>query len=156
MTRLFQLICLLGAALLVSGAAMLDAAPAAAAPKSSGGAQSTVAADRSPHLLRARRKSSRRSRRWRQRGQKAPTADRIEEIQSGLSRAGYYKGAPTGKWDASTVDAMKRFQQANGLTPTGKIDALSLQKLGLGSDVAGLSAPELNPPSSAPPSTPHE
>ncbi len=156
MRRLFQLICLLGAALLVSGAAILDAVPAAAAPESSGGAQSAVAADSSPHLVRVRRRSYRRSRRWRPRGQKAPTADRIGEIQSGLSRAGYYKGEPTGKWDASTVDAMRRFQQANGLTPTGKIDALSLQKLGLGSDVAGLSAPDPNPPSSAPPSTPHE
>jgi hypothetical protein len=36
---------------------------------------------------------------------------------------------------------MKNFQTANGLTPTGKLGALSLQKLGFGSEVAGRSAP---------------
>jgi hypothetical protein len=36
---------------------------------------------------------------------------------------------------------MKRFQQVNGLNPSGKLDALSLQKLGLGSDTAGRGAP---------------
>jgi len=36
---------------------------------------------------------------------------------------------------------MKKFQSANGLEPTGKIDALTLQKLGLGSEVAGKGAP---------------
>lgn len=73
--------------------------------------------------------------------QKVPTKDRVGEIQSALARDGYYHGEPTGKWDSSTVDAMKRFQQDNGLNPTGKLDATSLQKLGLGSDVAGLGAP---------------
>ena len=45
---------------------------------------------------------------------------------------------------------MKSFQQAHGITPTGKIDASSLQKLGLGSDVAGVAPPRpvvpVNPP----------
>lgn len=36
---------------------------------------------------------------------------------------------------------MKNFQQANGLNATGKLDALSLQKLGLGSSSAGLAPP---------------
>jgi hypothetical protein len=36
---------------------------------------------------------------------------------------------------------MREFQTANGLTPTGKLGARSLQKLGLGSEVAGKSAP---------------
>lgn len=153
MRRLAQIFCLLGAAWLVGacGAAALAAAPAA----SGSGAQSTVAANDSPRLLRAR-KRSRRRRGSRMHLPKAPTASRIEEIQAGLARTGYYKGEPTGKWDASTVDAMKRFQEANGLTPNGKIDALSLQKLGLGSDVAGLSAPQTNSPSTPPAPTPHE
>lgn len=38
---------------------------------------------------------------------------------------------------------MKNFQQANGLTPTGKFDALSLQKLGLGSSTAGAAPPRV-------------
>jgi hypothetical protein len=70
-----------------------------------------------------------------------PSADRIEQIQRALSRSGFYQGDPTGRWDANTIGAMKSFQQAHGITPTGKIDALSLQQLGLGSDIAGLAPP---------------
>jgi peptidoglycan hydrolase-like protein with peptidoglycan-binding domain len=73
--------------------------------------------------------------------QTAPTPDRIKEIQSALAKAGSYKGEPTGKWDDNTSEAMKRFQVSNGLTPTGKLGALSLQKLGLGSESAGHGAP---------------
>jgi len=77
----------------------------------------------------------------REKGQKAPTSDRISEIQTALSKDGSFSGSPNGKWDASTVDAMKKFQQAHGLSPTGKLDAKTLQKLGLGSQTAGLAAP---------------
>jgi peptidoglycan hydrolase-like protein with peptidoglycan-binding domain len=71
----------------------------------------------------------------------APSPDRIEEIQSALARNGYYQGTPNGKWDANTVAAMQKFQGDHGLDATGKLDALSLQKLGLGSEIAGVSAP---------------
>jgi peptidoglycan hydrolase-like protein with peptidoglycan-binding domain len=71
----------------------------------------------------------------------APTPARISEIQSALAAQGSYKGQPNGKWDDSTAQAMKEFQSAHGLTPTGKLDALSLQKLGLGSEIAGRAAP---------------
>jgi peptidoglycan hydrolase-like protein with peptidoglycan-binding domain len=77
----------------------------------------------------------------RSRGQKAPTVDRVTEIQEALAKKGAYPNDPSGKWDAGTVDAMKKFQQANGLNPSGKLNALTLQKLGLGSDVAGRAAP---------------
>ena len=73
--------------------------------------------------------------------QKAPSPDRIREIQTALQREGAYQGDPSGKWDDSTVEAMKTYQDKNGLTPTGKIDALTLEKLGLGSDTAGKGAP---------------
>jgi peptidoglycan hydrolase-like protein with peptidoglycan-binding domain len=73
--------------------------------------------------------------------QRAPTADRIREIQTALAQKGYYAGDPSGKWDARSVEAMKRFQAANGLTQTGKFDAKSLQKLGLGSEIAGAAPP---------------
>ena len=73
--------------------------------------------------------------------QKAPTPDRISEIQSALARGGYYQGDPNGKWDPSTVAALQKFQSANGLDSSGKLDALSLQKMGLGSEIAGVSAP---------------
>jgi peptidoglycan hydrolase-like protein with peptidoglycan-binding domain len=73
--------------------------------------------------------------------QLAPAPSRISEIQSALSREGAYQGDPNGKWDAATVDAMRQFQNDHGLTPSGKIDALTLQKLGLGSQVSGMGAP---------------
>ena len=74
-------------------------------------------------------------------GQTAPTPERINEIQGALAKKGALDGAPTGKWDDSTSDAVRRFQSSNGLNPTGKLDALTLQKLGLGSETAGLAAP---------------
>lgn len=87
-----------------------------------------------------RTKSSRKSRRW-ERGQKAPAPERISEIQSALAKDGSFTGTPNGKWDASTVDAMRKFQQSHGLNPSGKLDAKTLQVLGLGSQTAGLGAP---------------
>jgi peptidoglycan hydrolase-like protein with peptidoglycan-binding domain len=73
--------------------------------------------------------------------QKAPTTDRIEEIQTALSREGYYHGDPSKKWDANTQDAMRHFQEDHGMNGSGRLDATTLQKLGLGSDIAGVSAP---------------
>jgi peptidoglycan hydrolase-like protein with peptidoglycan-binding domain len=93
------------------------------------------------------RKSSRRSTR-RERGQKVPTADRISEIQKALAKDGSFTGAPNGKWDASTIEATRKFQEAHGLNPTGKLDAKTLQQLGLGSQTAGV-APPLRPVSSS-------
>jgi peptidoglycan hydrolase-like protein with peptidoglycan-binding domain len=85
--------------------------------------------------------------------QKAPTTDRIEEIQTALAREGYYHGDPTKKFDSGTQDALRRFQEEHGMTGTGKLDATTLQKLGLGSDIAGVSAPRqpVQRPASAPP-----
>lgn len=93
--------------------------------------------------------------------QKAPTTDRIEEIQTALAREGYYHGDPSKKWDSTTQDAMRKFQEDHGMTGTGKLDATTLQKLGLGSDIAGVSAPRpvqhpsgTPAPASPPPTTP--
>ncbi len=80
--------------------------------------------------------------------QKAPTPARISEIQTALERRGYLQSNPNGKWDSNTVSAMQKFQSENGLESSGKINALSLQKLGLGSSIAGVSAPK--PVQSAP------
>jgi peptidoglycan hydrolase-like protein with peptidoglycan-binding domain len=85
--------------------------------------------------------SSRSARKSKPKGQKAPTPDRIREIQSALQREGASDAPPTGKWDDATVSAMKKYQEGQGLNPTGKIDAQTLNKLGLGSDTAGKGAP---------------
>lgn len=74
-------------------------------------------------------------------GQAAPTPDRIKEIQAALQKDGSYSGEPTGKWDSATADAMRKYQDKNGINATGKIDAISLNKMGLGSETAGKGAP---------------
>src|SRR5580658_2604389 len=76
-----------------------------------------------------------------ERGQKAPDPQRASEIQSALAKDGSFAGKPSGKWDDSTVGAMKKFQESHGLNPSGKLDAKTLQKLGLGSQTAGLAPP---------------
>ena len=87
-----------------------------------------------------KKKSSRRLSRW-ERGQKVPAPSRITEIQQALAKDGSFSGTPNGKWDDSTVEAMRKFQDAQGLNPSGKLDAKTLQKLGLGSETAGVAAP---------------
>jgi peptidoglycan hydrolase-like protein with peptidoglycan-binding domain len=94
------------------------------------------------------KKSSKHSKR-RERGQKAPAPERISEIQQALAKDGSFTGTPNGKWDDSTAAAMRKFQGSHGLTPTGKLDALTLQKLGLGSQTAGVAAPMPPIPSSS-------
>jgi murein L,D-transpeptidase YcbB/YkuD len=69
---------------------------------------------------------------WRN-SQRTPTADRYKEIQQALASKGYMpQGSPSGVWDASSVEALKKFQQDQSLEPSGKIDSISLIALGLG------------------------
>ena len=89
--------------------------------------------------------------RTRTRGPLAPEPARIREIQQALAREGFYQGEPTGKWDDASVAAMKQYQEAKGLPATGRLEALSLQKLGLGSPVAGLAPPAPRPSGAADP-----
>jgi peptidoglycan hydrolase-like protein with peptidoglycan-binding domain len=93
------------------------------------------------------RKGSSRRRSKRVKGQAAPTPERISEIQVALAKNGALEGEPTGRWDDSSSAAMKKFQAAHGLNSTGKFDALTLQKLGLGSETSGVAAP--TPPPNA-------
>jgi len=100
-----------------------------------------------PHARARHAKSTKKTTR-RERGQKVPAPERISEIQTALAKDGSFSGKPSGKWDASTVDAMKRFQAVHGLNASGKLDAKTLQKLGLGSQTAGV-APPMPPVSSS-------
>lgn len=118
---------LLAAAVSVCGASAASRTASTASPASSSG--------------KATAKSHRARRSRRVRGQKAPEPARISEIQAALAKDGSFTGKPNGKWDASTVDAMKKYQEAHGLNPTGKLDAKTLQSLGLGSQTAGAAAP---------------
>jgi peptidoglycan hydrolase-like protein with peptidoglycan-binding domain len=138
-----------GAALFASAALGVRAVPRSSAAQSSSAGSSTS----SSTAKKKKRTSAKSRRRGRGRSQTAPTPDRIKEIQAALQKDGSYDGEPTGKWDAKTIDAMKKFQNKNGFSPTGKIDALSLNKLGLGSDTAGKGAPVPAASASAPAAT---
>jgi len=91
------------------------------------------------------RKSATKKKGKKVKGQAAPTSERITEIQEALAKKGAGDLTPTGKWDDSTADAVRKFQASNGLNATGKLDALTLQKLGLGSETAGMAAPTAPP-----------
>jgi len=112
--------------------------------------QGTATSSKSPAKPGARTRHAKSTKKTtrRERGQKVPAPERISEIQTALAKDGSFGGKPSGKWDASTVDAMKRFQEAHGLNASGKLDAKTLQKLGLGSQTAGL-APPMPPVSSS-------
>src|ERR1700730_16491726 len=94
------------------------------------------------------KKSGKHSKR-REGGQTAPAPERISEIQQALAKDGSFTGTPNGKWDDSTAEAMRKFQGSHGLNPSGKLDALTLQKLGLGSQTAGIAEPVAPPNSSS-------
>jgi len=128
--------------LLIAAGMGVSGTAAAGQESTSSRSSSTRPGARTRHAKSAKRTTRR------ERGQKAPAAERISEIQTALAKDGSFNGKPSGKWDASTIDAMKRFQEAHRLNASGKLDAKTLQKLGLGSQTAGL-APPMPPVSSS-------
>jgi peptidoglycan hydrolase-like protein with peptidoglycan-binding domain len=83
----------------------------------------------------SKRRSSRTTSRARRSGpprQAAPSPERYMEIQQALASRGFYSGPVDGNWNAECVSGLKRFQEAQSLTPDGKLGALSLIALGLG------------------------
>ena len=124
------------ALLLTAGAAHAASKPAKPAKPARSAVKPTASTASKTHGKKVSKHSSRR-----QPGQKAPAPERISEIQQALSKDGSFNGTPNGKWDDSTVSAMRKFQSNHGLNPSGKLDALTLQKLGLGSQTAGIAAP---------------
>jgi hypothetical protein len=78
----------------------------------------------------SRKKGSRYARRPARQSQ--PTPDRYREIQQALAAKGYLQSEPSGVWGNDSVEALKRFQQDQNLSPNGKLDSLSLIALGLG------------------------
>jgi len=147
---------LFGAVLLGGAASVLIAAPLPQASQSSTSTNPKPKTSASSTSSKSKKKKH--SVAARPKGQKAPTPDRIKEIQTALQREGVYDGQPNGRFDEATVSALKKFQDKNGLTANGKIDAQALEKLGLGSEtagkgapvpVAGSSAPSPNPPANS-------
>jgi len=69
-----------------------------------------------------------------------PDPDRYRQIQQALADRGYFKGQVNGQWNEDSVDALKRFQTDQRLDADGKINALTLNGLGLGAKHDGTSA----------------
>jgi hypothetical protein len=58
-------------------------------------------------------------------------ASRASDIQRALASKGFYQGEPTGVYDDSTIDAMRRFQLKENIPATGYPTAHALRRLGL-------------------------
>jgi peptidoglycan hydrolase-like protein with peptidoglycan-binding domain len=56
----------------------------------------------------------------------------IENVQQALKDQGFYYGEITGKKNADTTAAIRRYQIRNGLQVTGELDAETLRALGAG------------------------
>jgi peptidoglycan hydrolase-like protein with peptidoglycan-binding domain len=74
----------------------------------------------------------------------------IASTQQALKEQGFYYGEITGKKDADTVAALRRYQIRNGLQVTGELNAETQKSLG----VKGTIAPAATPQPTAPPPPP--
>jgi len=78
---------------------------------------------------------------WRHSQQKVDAA-RAREIQEALIREHYLSGSATGRWDAATEDALRKYQGDNGWQNKTVPDSRALIKLGLGPSHDHLLNPE--------------
>jgi len=90
---------------------------------------STTSHTRSSHKLSHSRHKS-----HRQRGQQAIEPERVSEIQDALIHAHYLTGDASGKWDATTIAAMQKYQADHGWQTKLTPDSRALKSLGLGPD----------------------
>ncbi len=72
----------------------------------------------------------------------ARAGDLVLTAQSSLARQGYYDGAIDGKWGSQTAAAVRRFQIANDLRPTGELNPATLSALGIKTTPARTAKPE--------------
>jgi len=80
-------------------------------------------------LSKSKHKAARRVR-----GQQAIQPERVTQIQQALIREHYLTSEADGKWDATTVAAMQKYQADNGWQTKLMPDSRALLKLGLGPD----------------------
>ena len=122
---------------MLAGIALLAASVSFAAPNTTNQKASHPATKSSHHAVHHRK-----SRKTKIRGQKAIDGDRVLQIQQALAREHYLKVKPSGKWDTSTQDAMRRYQAAQGWQTKNVPDSRALIRLGLGPDQEHLLNPE--------------
>ena len=55
----------------------------------------------------------------------------VRSVQQSLNQKGYDAGAVDGRWGPNTETALRQFQEANRLAPTGNLDQQTLSALGV-------------------------
>jgi hypothetical protein len=70
-------------------------------------------------------------------GQQSIDPARVTEIQQALIREHYLDGEANGKWDATTMGAMQKYQADQGWQTKLMPDSRAIKKLGLGPDYSG-------------------
>lgn len=101
-------------------------------------AQTSSTAPTTPPKKTTSRKSHHKRR---PRGQQKMDVQRVQSIQGALVRE-HYMSKPTGKWDATTQQALQKYQADNGWQSKVVPDSRALIKLGLGPDNDHLLNPE--------------
>lgn len=127
--------CAVALTLLGIAALVLPSVAAPAQPKHSHAktVKASTASKSKSHTATRRRSRSRRHVVVRPSFQLHPDPDRYQQIQQALAARGYFKGTVNGVWGDDSVDALRRFQTDRKISDNdGKINALSLNALGLG------------------------
>jgi len=112
---------------LVSAVLLVPSAVASTAPRST----TTTNTSTSHKPTHSKRRSHR------VRGQQAIDPERVTQIQQALIREHYLTGEATGKWDATTIAAMQKYQADHGWQTKLMPDSRALKSLGLGPDYSG-------------------
>jgi peptidoglycan hydrolase-like protein with peptidoglycan-binding domain len=135
------------AAVLVCSIACVQAValPAASATKTTTSATKPATKLKSTKAKRSKTSTSskgKHSRKGSRRGQQKIDLERTHQIQQALIQKHYLSGEPSGKWDASTEAALRKFQADNGWQNKTVPDSRALIKLGLGPNHDHLLNPE--------------
>src|SRR5579872_3610765 len=126
-----QLLCYVVAVVMVILTMTADAATATKKKKSTTASHKAPAKKGTPKKG-ATKKAPAKKTTWRNR-QLTPTPERYKEIQQALVAKGFLNPEDaSGSWNQASADSLKKFQSAQNLEPSGKINSLSLIALGLG------------------------
>jgi peptidoglycan hydrolase-like protein with peptidoglycan-binding domain len=125
-------------------AAVLVCATASAASSPNSTKNATAASHPAAKLKSAKsKKASKKGKRSKRvRGQQKIDKERTHQIQEALIKQKYLSGEASGKWDASTEAALRKFQADNGWQNKTVPDSRALIKLGLGPNHDHLLNPE--------------
>lgn len=70
-------------------------------------------------------------------GAQAMSSDQIRQVQQALKDKGHEVGSIDGKWGPKTQNALKEYQQAQGMSASGELDSQTLSSLGVSGSAVG-------------------